>query len=327
MRLITFTVDGDRPRLGAWIDQDERVIDFDLAAAARQEPAAELSSMLALIRSGDRGMTRAREIGVDPPSRSIRASRECHLLAPLPEPPQIRDFLCFEEHLRNVLTAAIELRARASDDPDATRAELRASAAFQVPSVLLERPLYYTASRNCVAGHDDEVLWPAYSKLRDYELEFAAVIGRPGKDIPRETALDHIFGYTIFNDLSARDEQFTVMEGRLGPGKGKDFDGGNVFGPCIVTADEIADPYSLTMTARVNGEEWSRGSSRSMRHRFEDVIAYASRSETLQAGELLCSGTVGTGSGVESLRFLEPGDIVELEIERIGLLRTRIAVA
>ena len=114
------------------------------------------------------------------------------------------------------------------------------------------------------------------------------------------------------------------MAGRLGPAKGKDFDTGNVLGPWIVTADELGDPYRLTMVARVNGEEWSRGSSGSMHHRFEDCVAFVSQNETLHAGEVLGSGTVGTGCGLELGRFLSPGDVVELEVERIGVLRNTV---
>ena len=114
------------------------------------------------------------------------------------------------------------------------------------------------------------------------------------------------------------------MSGMLGPAKSKDFDTANVMGPCLVTADEIEDPYDLTMIARVNGEEWGRGNTRDMRWRFEDVIAHISRSETLYPGEFLGSGTVGNGCGLEQLRFLNPGDVIELEVERIGVLRSRI---
>ena len=113
------------------------------------------------------------------------------------------------------------------------------------------------------------------------------------------------------------------MAGQLGPAKGKDFDTGNVFGPWIVTADELGDPYQLQMTARVNGEVWGGGSSSAMHHRFEDLIAFISQSETLHAGEIIGSGTVGTGCGLELGRFLQSGDVVELEIERIGVLRNR----
>jgi 2-keto-4-pentenoate hydratase/2-oxohepta-3-ene-1,7-dioic acid hydratase in catechol pathway len=113
------------------------------------------------------------------------------------------------------------------------------------------------------------------------------------------------------------------MGGQLGPAKGKDFDTGNVFGPWIVTPEELGDPYALEMVARVNGEEWSRGNSAGMHHRFEDMIAFVSRSETLHPGEILGSGTVGSGCGLEQGRFLADGDVVELEVEGIGVLRNR----
>jgi 2-keto-4-pentenoate hydratase/2-oxohepta-3-ene-1,7-dioic acid hydratase in catechol pathway len=142
--------------------------------------------------------------------------------------------------------------------------------------------------------------------------------------VPKEKAREHIFGYTIFNDISARDAQAVEMGGMLGPAKGKDFDTGNVMGPCLVTVDELPDPYNLSMVARVNGEEWGRGNSRDMYWKFEDVIAHISRSETLYPGEFFGSGTVGNGCGLEQMRYLKPGDVVELEVEGIGLLRTRI---
>jgi 2-keto-4-pentenoate hydratase/2-oxohepta-3-ene-1,7-dioic acid hydratase in catechol pathway len=158
----------------------------------------------------------------------------------------------------------------------------------------------------------------------DFECEVGIIIGRKGKDIPVEKAGDHIFGYLIFNDMSARDAQFREMKARLGPAKGKDFDTGNVMGPWLVTADEIADPYNLTMISRVNGEEWGRGSTGAMHHRFEDLIAHVSRAETIYPGEFLGSGTVGDGCGLEHGRFLSPNDVVELEVTGLGVLRNRI---
>ena len=149
------------------------------------------------------------------------------------------------------------------------------------------------------------------------------VLGRTGVKISREQAGEYIFGYTIFNDLSARDTQLLEMEGQLGPTQGKDFDGGNVFGPCIVTADEFS-PDDARMTVRVNGEVRSEGRSGDMMYSFEDLIAYISRDETLYAGEILGSGTVGGGCGLEAGKLLESGDVVELEIEGIGSLRNRI---
>jgi 2-keto-4-pentenoate hydratase/2-oxohepta-3-ene-1,7-dioic acid hydratase in catechol pathway len=153
----------------------------------------------------------------------------------------------------------------------------------------------------------------------DYELELACVIGTGGHDIAREGAARHIFGFTIFNHASARDAQLIEMGGQLGPAKGKDFDTGNVFGPWIVTPDELGDPHALEMVARINGEEWSRGNSASMHHRFEDMIGFVSRSETLHPGEILGSGTVGSGCGPEQGRYLSDGDVVEVEVEGIGV--------
>ena len=149
------------------------------------------------------------------------------------------------------------------------------------------------------------------------------VLGRTGRDICLEDARKHIFGYTIFNDLSARDAQLAEMAGQLGPCKGKDFDGANVMGPCIVTADEF-DPENARMTVLINGETIAEGNSGTMYHKFEDLIAYISRSETLHAGEILGSGTVGKGSGLEMGRLLQAGDVVELTVDGIGTLRNRI---
>jgi 2-keto-4-pentenoate hydratase/2-oxohepta-3-ene-1,7-dioic acid hydratase in catechol pathway len=214
----------------------------------------------------------------------------------------MRDFLCFEKHLVQAFKAI-------GKNP---------------PQAWYERPIFYHPSRFSVCGPDAEVPWPRYSEKLDFELEFGCYIGKPGKDIPKARAREHVFGYTIFNDFSARDEQAKEMAGQLGPGKGKDFDNANAMGPCLVTADELKDPYRLEMVVRVNGEEWGRGNSRDMHWRFEDCIAHASRSETLHSGEFFGSGTVGNGCGLEQMRFLKPGDVVELEVEGIGILRNRV---
>jgi 2-keto-4-pentenoate hydratase/2-oxohepta-3-ene-1,7-dioic acid hydratase in catechol pathway len=193
-----------------------------------------------------------------------------------------------------------------------------------VPRVWYERPIFYHPNRLAVCGPEADIPWPAYSEVMDFELEFGCYIGKPGKDIPRARAREHIFGYTIFNDFSARDEQAREMPGQLGPGKGKDFDRSNAMGPCLVTSDEMPDPYRLEMRVRVNGEEWGRGSSADMHWKFEDCIAHASRGETLHTGEFFGSGTVGGGCGLEQGRFLSHGDVVELEVEGIGILRNRV---
>jgi 2-keto-4-pentenoate hydratase/2-oxohepta-3-ene-1,7-dioic acid hydratase in catechol pathway len=232
------------------------------------------------------------------------------LLAPIPVPPQVRDFLAFEEHLKGAIAMAERLTGRQVD----------------MPAVCYEQPSY-EANRFSAVGPDTDMRWPSSAQLLDYERELGCVIGRGGADIARELAAAHIFGFTLFNDVSARDTHAREVEGHLGPAKGKDFDTGNVLGPWIVTAEEIGDPYDLTMVARVNGEEWSHGHSGTMHHRFEDIIAFVSQAETLHPGEILGSGTVGGGCGLELGRFLNPGDVIELEVERIGVLHNRIIKA
>jgi 2-keto-4-pentenoate hydratase/2-oxohepta-3-ene-1,7-dioic acid hydratase in catechol pathway len=308
VKLATIRTGDGRERV-AVVDGERRLLDLGSAhERLRGGEHAALGSMVALIEGGDSALDLARELVAAAPEEAMVDRSAVALLAPIPVPPQIRDFLAFEQHLTGAFAMAEQLTGRHID----------------IPKVWYQQPIYYKANRFSVVGPDADVRWPAYSQLLDYELELACVVGRPGVDITREEAAGHIFGYTIFNDVSARDTQATEMEGQLGPAKGKDFDTGNVLGPWLVTADEIGDPYDLTMVARVNGEEWSRGHSGTMHHRFEDIIAFLSRSETLHPGEILGSGTVGGGCGLELGRFLNPGDVVELEVERIGVLRNRI---
>jgi 2-keto-4-pentenoate hydratase/2-oxohepta-3-ene-1,7-dioic acid hydratase in catechol pathway len=149
------------------------------------------------------------------------------------------------------------------------------------------------------------------------------VIGRRVKDVAAADAAGCIFGYTIWNDMSARDVQARELPVGMGPAKAKDWDGSNVLGPCLVTADEL-DAADVAMRVRVNGELWGEDTSAHMHHSFAAMIAYASRAQTLYPGEVLGSGTAAGGSGLELDRWLAPGDIVELEIEGIGVLRNRI---
>ena len=190
--------------------------------------------------------------------------------------------------------------------------------------MVYKQPVYYKGNRFNVVGHEEEVRWPRYSAMLDYELEFGIFLAAKGRDIPVDEAHKYIFGYTIFNDFSARDAQEIEMAGGLGPAKGKDFDTGNAIGPWIVTRDEVKDAQNLNMIARVNGEECSRNNSSCMLHTFEQMIAHASRDETLYPGEFFGSGTTGNGCGLELDRWLKPGDVVELEVEGIGVLRNRV---
>lgn len=328
MKLSTFAVRGGAPRAGALIQGGERVLDLQAAHKARwKKTSRQLSSVLAIAQGGQEALDRACETAKGALARApkaVLARRDVKLLAPIPCPPQMRDFLCFEKHLVQAFQAARKLRASQSPDPEAAMREMEAKGVLAVPQTWYERPIFYHPNRLNVIGTDTDVLWPTYCQALDFELEFGFFIGKPGKDIPKERAREHIFGYTIFNDISARDEQTKEMGGQLGPGKGKDFDTGNVLGPCLVTADELKNPYGLAMAVRVNGEQWGGGNSGDMRWKFEDCIAHASRSETLHPGEFFGSGTVGSGCGLEQMRFLKPGDVVELEVEGIGILRNRI---
>jgi 2-keto-4-pentenoate hydratase/2-oxohepta-3-ene-1,7-dioic acid hydratase in catechol pathway len=328
MKLVTFTVRGKSPRVGALIDDGNNIVDLQSAhQSSGLEPSPDLVSVLAIAEGGEDALVLAKEAelrGSKAGVGVVLARSDAKLLAPIPLPPQMRDFLCFKQHIEQAFTAARNLRAQRSPDPEAALRDMEAKGILSVPTVSYERPISYHPNRLVVIGTDEEVNWPAYSRVMDFELEFGCYIGKPGKNIPRERAREHIFGYTIFNDLSARDEQTLEMPGQLGPGKGKNFDGANVMGPCLVTADEIGDPYRLTMIARVNGEEWGRGNSNSMYWKFEDCIAHVSRDETIHTGEFFGSGTVGGGCGLEHMRFLKSGDLVELEVEGIGVLRTRV---
>jgi 2-keto-4-pentenoate hydratase/2-oxohepta-3-ene-1,7-dioic acid hydratase in catechol pathway len=243
--------------------------------------------MVAFIEAGAPGSDRSAVTGA-------------RLLAPL-RPRSLRDFLAFEGHLKGALGRL----------------------GRPIPDEWYEVPAYYKGMPDTVIGPDEEVPWPAYSDRVDHELELAAVIGRRCKDVPAADAEDCIFGYTIWNDLSARDTQTRELPIGMGPAKAKDWDGSNVLGPCLVTAGEL-DPGGLTMRVRVNGELWGEDTTAAMHHRFADMIAYASQAQTLYPGEVFGSGTATGGSGLELDRELAPGDLVELEVEGIGRLQNRI---
>lgn len=309
MKLATFSQPNASPGIGIVDTARCAILALQKAARLAGSPESAFESMLALIDAGARGRARARELQTSWPDAASLPLDSVTLLAPLPEPRQMRDCLVFEEHLANSLKRSSERTGRALQP---------------IPEVWYRQPIYYKANRFSVVGPETDVIWPHYSNWMDFELELACVIGKAGKDIPKEKALDHVFGFTIFNDFSARDAQYAEMEGRLGPAKGKDFDTGNVLGPWIVTLDEIGDPHDLKMEARINGERWGGGTSRSMHHSFNAVLSHVSMSETIHAGEVICSGTVGTGCGNEVGRKLSPGDVIELEIENIGILRNRL---
>jgi 2-keto-4-pentenoate hydratase/2-oxohepta-3-ene-1,7-dioic acid hydratase in catechol pathway len=236
------------------------------------------------------------------PVGETRRVEGARLLAPL-TPRSLRDFLTWEGHMRNAL----------------------AKLGRPVPQEWYEIPVYYKGLPDTVIGPEDTIPWPHYSDRLDHELELAAIIGKPGRDIERQHALEHVFGWTLWNDLSARDVQARELAVALGPGKGKDWDGSNVLGPCIVTADEL-DGTNVQLEVRVNGERWGGDTTANMHHSFADLIAYASMGEMLHPGEVLGSGTATGGSGIELDRWLQEGDVIELEAEGVGVLRNTIGV-
>ena len=222
------------------------------------------------------------------------ALADVRLRAPIPRPPSLRDFYAFEAHVRT--TSAW----RGAD----------------VPPEWYRIPVFYFSNPAAIFGPDDEVPHPPDTAELDYELEAAAVVGGDGR----------IAGFTVMNDWSARDLQRLEMAVGLGPAKGKDF--ATSLGPILVTTDELGD-LRLEMTARVNGEERSRGSLGDMHHGWDALVAQAGRNTRLVPGDVLGSGTVGGGCILEhgDGRWLRPGDLVELEIERIGILSNRVAAA
>jgi 2-keto-4-pentenoate hydratase/2-oxohepta-3-ene-1,7-dioic acid hydratase in catechol pathway len=306
MKLVTFRTEAGAEHIGALAPGEAEVVDFTAA-----DPAPHFTSMLALIDGGTPALDRARDLLAK--RANVIPLNQVTLRAPVPEPRQMRDFLCFEKHWRQ----ARARRMTAAGTPTEPHQ-------VEIPKVWYEEPIYYKCNRFSVVGTGTDIVWPRYADELDYECEFGVFLGKGGVNIARDQARSHIFGYCIFNDVSARDQQMREMSGTLGPTKGKDFDTGNVMGPWLVTADEIPDPYALTMTVTINGERRSQGASGDMHHRFEDIIAHVSADETLKPGEFLGSGTVGGGCGIETGILLAPGDVVELEVQGLGRLRNRV---
>ena len=225
--------------------------------------------------------------------------------------PSFRDFYAFEQHVKTA----------------------RGRRGLEMVPEWYDAPVFYFSNADALLGHGAEMTPPPDGEWLDFELEVAAVIGTGGRDIPVETAEQHIAGFTVINDWSARAIQRQEMKVGLGPAKGKDF--ATSVGPYLVTPDELEDTragkgYALEMTARVNGRELSRGSWSSITFSFAEMIHRASRGVRLRPGDLMGSGTVGTGCILElgpenTGGWLQPGDEVELEIERLGVLCNRIA--
>jgi 2-keto-4-pentenoate hydratase/2-oxohepta-3-ene-1,7-dioic acid hydratase in catechol pathway len=300
MRWVTFT------ETGSPVERIGIVIDGRIHACA---PGTALLDLL-----GDDGerLSAAAEVARSDP-RDVFELNAVRLHAPIPLPPTVRDFYAFEQHVRTARQGrGLEM------DPD-----------------WYELPVFYFSNPYAICGPDDVVPIPPGSAELDYELEVAAVIGRGGADLDPEQAQRSIAGYCVMNDWSARDLQRREMKLSMGPVKGKDF--ATSIGPVLVTPDELQDTkrdraYDLAMTATVNGIEYSRASLADIFWSFGEMIAYASRGTRVEAGDVIGSGTCGTGCilelsmvhGHERYPWLQPGDVVELSVERLGTLRNRV---
>jgi 2-keto-4-pentenoate hydratase/2-oxohepta-3-ene-1,7-dioic acid hydratase in catechol pathway len=316
MKLITFQNKTGESRIG-WL-QDHAVVDMNLADSRLP------IDMLSFIDNHEANFAIINELEFTEPHYSLD---EVKLLAPLPNPRSFRDYIGFEQHMLN------------------------ASKSFghTVGEAWYEMPIFYFTNHHSIYGPEDEIKRPAGEEKLDIELEMAVIIGKKGKDIKVENADDHIFGYTVFNDWTARAIQKREMTVPLGPHKGKDF--ANAIGPCIITKDEMeqyrcsttreshpehltmpknnGDRFDLKMTAKINDVVICEGNYKTVHWTFPQMMERASENNvTLMPGDILGSGTVGWGSLIENNfavhRPLIPGDVVELEIEGIGTLRNTV---
>jgi fumarylacetoacetate (FAA) hydrolase len=337
VKFVTFE-NGGRESFGALCD-DRSLVDFSVAFAWHEADQGRSSdeevigrlygkTLLDLIRQQARAMPLAREI-----ERRARASAlpsmfagrplrlaldEVKLLAPLPRPPSMRDGYAFRQHV------ATARRNRGLD---------------MIPE-FDQFPVFYFTNHQAVTGPGDVLVEPLHTEQLDFELEAAAVVGKAGKNLRAAEADAHIFGLCVMNDWSARRLQMQEMKLNLGPAKGKDF--ATSIGPWLVTTDELEDrtsrgpngaSFDLTMSATVNGKPVSRGNLKDMTFTFAQILERASYGAMLYAGDVIGSGTVGTGcflelngSGVTN-QWLAPGDDVVLEIEKLGRLENRIVLA
>ncbi|HEX8213463.1 MAG TPA: fumarylacetoacetate hydrolase family protein [Longimicrobium sp.] len=288
MKLVTYEAEG-RARIGALVEGG--VVDLGTVAA----------DMLSLIERGEAGLDDARA-AVEAASDVLPMER-VRLLAPIPRPR------------KNIVCLGMNYAEHAYES----------ARAKGLPEKLPEHPVFFTKSPTTVIGHGAEIpLDPAITTQLDWEVELGFVLGRTGKNIAREDALGYIFGYTVINDISARDLQNRHQQFF----KGKSLDGTCPMGPCIVTADELPDAGDLALSLRVNGKTMQDSRTRDLVFDIPTIIAVLSRGQTVEAGDVVSTGTPsGVGMGLDPQTWLKPGDVLEAEIERIGVLRNTVAAA
>ncbi len=299
MKLLTYDT-GVGPRCG--VLQDGNVV--DVTALLGEDRA--LRDVRALLELGDGAIDRVGDALAGGASAPAAPLAQVRLRAPVLQPPTVRDFIVYEEHASSQGTRV----------PD---------------EVWYRMPVFYFSNTLCIYGPDDTVPFPSTSEQYDYEMEIGCIIGRAGSDVAPGNALSHIAGFCIFNDWSARDVQFDEMAFGLGPAKGKDT--ASSIGPWMVTTDEMA-PYirdgrlDVKCQVRVNGASWLRDGEAAMAYyTWGEIVQRASKDSRIAPGDIIGSGTVGGGSireairkGYEEARWLEPDDVVELEVDGIGAL-------
>ncbi|MBI4051205.1 MAG: fumarylacetoacetate hydrolase family protein [Elusimicrobia bacterium] len=294
MKLVTFIAgQNSQPRLGVVLG--DQVLDLN-SATNNKLP----SQMLSFLEGGEACIKSAQKTIQKPDNPTFYFLKNVRLKAPLPHPPALKDFFAFEEHA----VAGSQRRGE------------------PLPPEWYEIPAYYKGNHREIYGPEDDIPWPYYTRKLDYECEIACVVGKKGKNLTPEEAADTIFGYMIFNDFSARDIQKKEMMLRMGPTKGKDF--ANAFGPYLVTADEVNPLQDFSMQARVNGELWSEGHFKNQFWGFPLMISHVSQEETIYPGDIFGSGTFYKGCGLDLNRWIQPGDTIELEVPKLGILRNRI---
>jgi 2-keto-4-pentenoate hydratase/2-oxohepta-3-ene-1,7-dioic acid hydratase in catechol pathway len=329
MKLYTYLIStriGNLKRIGA--ELEGKIVDLNLACAAYFEELNEPDpydcasfyiplDMIKFFECGERSKKAAadslgfvknrvkRNGKIEGPNgeQVVYEFDEIKIMAPVPRPNVVRDCTVFEEHVRG-------MEKRRGRD---------------VPDVFYKFPTYVTQSGAIVVGPRDPIFMPRYTKNLDFELELGLYIWKKGINIPEEDAEKYIAGFTVYNDVSARDQGALEGQMGLGPAKSKAFEHGNIMGPCLVTPDEI-DYNNLKMIARVNGEIVAEDNSKDMYHKFPKIIAHISVDQYLYPGDFIASGTSphGTTQFSKLGRWLQPGDIVEMEIEGIGLIRNQV---
>ena len=299
MRWVTFRTDAGEGRVGVVAGEEIHVLESPLTLLGLLEQGVD-----ALFEAGDRAVQRPADVV------PLAAAR---LTAPISSPPSVRDFYAFEQHVRTARE-----RRGLEMDPD-----------------WYELPVFYFSNPAAIVGPFDDVEVPPGTSEFDFELEVAAVIGQAGSDLDPREAERHIAGFCVMNDWSARDIQRREMKLSMGPVKGKD--SATTLGPFLVTPDELEDArkdraFDLTMRATVNGKEYSRASLAEIYWSFGEMVAYASRGTTVMPGDVIGSGTCGTGCilelsmvhGEDAYPWLRPGDEVVLEVERLGRIANRV---